>query len=356
MEPSVTDIIRARHQGLAHRRELLRAGCTRQDVDSAWREGTLERIRHGLYAMPGLPRPVVQAARVGGVLAGASVFSLHGAWKPRRERLTVAVPHNARDLRHPDDAGRRLGRDQPGVLVLRDGDHFTTKERLHASPSRAAAQVLLHEPLDTAVAVIDSALRLPRRRRPDLSTVSRLLDGRSAAGLLSLVDARAESGTESVARIRLREHGLVPEVQVWITDDIRVDLLLDGWLVVECTSYEFHASPRQYNEDRTRIAAVMALGYVVIEVSYHQVFDDWDAVGSHPAPPRSRTTAEPDLSTCHNGKKPTEAGTSARLVGICVRRHRVGICGSSEVTPRARPDAALRGGGGIAGARGAAAG
>ncbi|WP_209560245.1 hypothetical protein [Frigoribacterium sp. PvP032] len=92
------------------------------------------------------------------------------------------------------------------------------------------------------------------------------------------MDARSESGTESVARVRLVGHGLRPEIQVWLTTEIRVDLLLDGWLVVECTSYEFHSSPKQYNDDRVRIATLIALGYVVIEISYHQVFDDWDSL------------------------------------------------------------------------------
>jgi very-short-patch-repair endonuclease len=280
MEHRVADIMRSHHHGLAHRRELMRAGCTRAAVDSAWRDGLVERVRHGLYALPGLPEPVLRAARVGGVLAGSSSLSLRGAWSPPAEHLVLSVPHNARDLRHPDDAGRRLDLDHPDVLVLRDGAALTPSERLTVSPSRAAAQVLIYENVDVAVAVavVDSALRLPHGERPVLQTVGRLLDGTRASALLELLDARAESGTESAARVRLVAQGLRPEVQVPVAPGIRVDLLLDGWLVVECTSYEFHGSPHQYEKDRTRTAALIALGYVVVEVSYHQVFEDWEAV------------------------------------------------------------------------------
>jgi very-short-patch-repair endonuclease len=278
MEHRVPEIMRSHHHGLAHRRELMRAGFTRADIDSAWRDGLVERVRHGLYALPGLPEPVLRAARVGGVLAGSSSLSLRGAWSPPVARLVLSVPHNARDLRHPDDSGRRLGLEHSDVLVLRDGASLTPSERLTVSPSRAAAQVLVHEDVDVAVAVVDSALRLPHPERPVLQTVARLLDGRPASALLALLDARAESGTESAARVRLVAQGLRPEVQVAVAPGIRVDLLLDGWLVVECTSYEFHGSPRQYEKDRTRIAALIALGYVVVEVSYHQVFEDWEAV------------------------------------------------------------------------------
>jgi len=278
MEQPVADIVRSRHQGLARRRELLEAGCSRHDIDLAWRQGDLQRVRHGLYAVPGLAEPIVRAARVGGVLAGVSALTQRGAWTPPAARLVVSVPHNALDLRDPDDAGRRLGDVHPHVLVLRDGAQLAPGERLSVSPSRAAAQALLHEPVDTAVAVIDSALRLRRDARPRIPSVSALLDRRTASGLLLLVDARAESGTESVVRVRLVERGLRPRIQVWLTEDIRVDVLVDDWLVIECTSHEFHASPRQYTKDRTRIAALTAIGYVVLEVSYHQVFDDWESV------------------------------------------------------------------------------
>ena len=308
MEHHVAEIMRSHHHGLAHRRELMRAGCTRGDLDSAWRDGVIERVRHGLYALPGLPEPVLRAARVGGVLAGSSSLSLRGAWAPPAARLVLSVRHNARDLRHPDDAGRRLDRDHPDVLVLRDGATLAPSERLTVSPSRAAAQVLLHETVTAAIAAVDSALRLQPRERPVLETVARLLDGKPASALLALLDARAESGTESAARVRLVAQGLRPEIQVPVAPGIRVDLLLDGWLVVECTSYEFHGSPRQYEKDRARIAALIALGYVVVEVSYHQVFEDWDSVWAaitrllargRPQNPTSRAAMRGNPATDH---------------------------------------------------------
>lgn len=232
MQQRVVDVIRSHHQGLAHRRELMRAGCTRADLDDAWRRGRIERVRHGSYALPGLPVDVLRAARVGGVLAGVSALTSRGAWTPPASRLVVSVPHNARDLRHPDDAGRRLSETHPDVLVPRDATDLTPAERLSVSPSRAAAQTLLHEPVDMAVAVIDSALWLRSADRPSLFVVHRHLERRSAVGLVTLLDARAESGTESVVRVRLVERGLRPEIQVWLTTEIRVDLLIDGWLVV----------------------------------------------------------------------------------------------------------------------------
>jgi len=277
MDPLLRTTIR-RLDGLAHRREILAAGCSRRTLDDAWRSGAVQRIRHGLYGSPDLPEQVVRAARVGGALAGASALASRGAWSPPDEQLVVSVPHNARDLRDPDDAGRRLAPGGGDVLVLRDGTDLSSGERAIVSPSRAAAQALTHLEPDLAVAVVDSALRLSAPDRPHRSAVETLLRGRRARHLVTLLDARAESGTESVVRMRLLQAGIEAEIQVWVSDRHRVDLLVDGWLVVECTSYGFHGSPQQYENDRRRITDLTGLGYVVTEVTYHQVFQEWPAV------------------------------------------------------------------------------
>lgn len=54
----------------------------------------------------------------------------------------------------------------------------------------------------------------------------------------------------------------------------RVDLVVDGWLVVECDSKAFHSSWDQQREDRRRDQALAALGYVVYrpiaeDILYH---------------------------------------------------------------------------------------
>ncbi|NRD25260.1 hypothetical protein [Frigoribacterium sp. VKM Ac-2836] len=265
---------------VAHRRELLATGLTRRQVESSWRAGEIVRIRHGLYGLVDLPVDVVRAARVGGALAGASSLAHRGAWVPPRPRLVVSVGHNARDLRDPDDAGTRLDRARDDVLVLRDLSRFDRRtERLMASPSRAAAQVLLHETPEHAAAIVDSALRLSPMQRPDLERVSDLLATRSTAReLVTSIDARAESGTESIARLLLARDGIRAEPQVWVDDHTRVDLLVDGWFVLECVSKEHHSSTAAYARDRERITHITGLGFVVLEVTYAQVLFDWPSV------------------------------------------------------------------------------
>lgn len=275
--PRVLHDVRA--LGLAHRRDLLARGHRRVDIEAAWRAGAVLRVRHGLYAPLDAPPAVVRAARVGGRLAGSSRLTQLGAWSPPGDRLTVSVPHNARRLRDPDDAGRPLADDDPRVLVLRDGHLYGPAERTGASPHRAAAQVLLHHEPDMAVAVLDSAMRLrTAHERPDLEQVRAHLGHRRVARLLDLVDGRAEAGSESLVRVRLGRRGIAAEPQVWVAPDIRVDLLVDGWLVVECTSGEHHGTPRALEHDAARRARLVAAGYIVLEFTYHQIVSDWPSV------------------------------------------------------------------------------
>ena len=266
--------------GLAHRRELLRAGVTRRQIEASWAAGEIMRVRHGLYGLDSLPAAVIRAARSGGTLSGATSLAVRGAWQTPSPRLVVSVAHNAQDLRDPDDAGSRLDPDRDDVVVLRDGDRFDPRtERLLASPSRAAAQVLVTERPEYAAAIIDSAMRLPFRQRPDLDAVMRhVARRRSRTGDVVSIDPRAEAGTESVARVRLLREGITAEPQVWVDEAIRVDLLIDGWLVVECVSVGHHSSPADYKRDRARILRLMTLGYVVVEATYEQILFDWPAV------------------------------------------------------------------------------
>ena len=44
----------------------------------------------------------------------------------------------------------------------------------------------------------------------------------------------------------------------------RVDLVLDGWLVIECDSREFHEGWMPQQRDRARDLALAALGYVTL--------------------------------------------------------------------------------------------
>ena len=91
------------------------------------------------------------------------------------------------------------------------------------------------------------------------------------AVLRALVDGRAESGPETLMRLMLRALGCDVELQVDFDGIGRVDLVVDGWLVIECDSKEFHESWDQQVKDRNRDLALAARGFHTLRLTAGQI-------------------------------------------------------------------------------------
>jgi hypothetical protein len=130
------------------------------------------------------------------------------------------------------------------------------------------------QPPRAALATLDSALRVGVPALDDLDELFRVLPRRHRV-LRRLIDPRAESGPETLLRLILRSLGVRFEVQVPIAGVGRVDFVVDGWLIVECDSQEFHSSWADQRRDRRRIQAAAALGYA----TYSPIAEDvmWHA-------------------------------------------------------------------------------
>ena len=94
------------------------------------------------------------------------------------------------------------------------------------------------------------------------------------AALRPLLDGRAEAGSESIARLLLKNLGCSVQVQVQIDGVGRVDLLIDGWIVVECDSRAHHAGWEAQERDRLRDLLLAERGYVVIRPTASMIFSD----------------------------------------------------------------------------------
>ncbi|MDO5682542.1 MAG: DUF559 domain-containing protein [Propionibacteriaceae bacterium] len=91
---------------------------------------------------------------------------------------------------------------------------------------------------------------------------------------------RAESGTETLVRLRLRSKGIKVHPQVFIPTVGRVDFLIGVSLVLEVDSVAHHFDPADQEADMVRDQKLVALGYRVIRISYSQIMFDWPAVES----------------------------------------------------------------------------
>ena len=79
-------------------------------------------------------------------------------------------------------------------------------------------------------------------------------------------------------RLLLRTMGVAYETQVYLDGVGYVDFVVDGWLIVECDSKEFHEGWDKQIQDRERDIAAAHLGYVTVRPLAKDILDDQASV------------------------------------------------------------------------------
>ncbi len=296
--------------GFARKSFLLKAGATEAQIKSAFQAGWIFRVRHGWYALPGRIREVEEAMRVGGILAASTAVSSYGVWTVGSRELHVSVRWNSCRLRAPMDCHRRLSADtDSGVKIHWDQSQQHPAGGVFRVPlAEAILQLYRNRGEDEAVAAIDSALNKRLISLPQLSSAG------VPDALLTLADPRAESGIESMTRIRLGRVGIRSQSQVEVLGIGRVDLVVGDRLVLELDGQEYHSGPVAFAADRDRDAKLAALGFVVLRFSYWQVVHDWAAVE---AAIRSMVDARLHLGASKTKERDAQARSVGRLVTEC---------------------------------------
>lgn len=238
--------------------------------------GTIVRARIGWYLLPTAAPALRDAVRIGGCLTCVSGARYWGLWVPERHRLHVEVPANASRLRRRTDAAAHFGPlDEASVHI-----HYAVRPGAVAAGvadvERCLAVLAYCLPLDFAIATFDSALHL--KKLSGVEDIARIVGGRRAASLQASCTSLAESGIETLVRLAVMRSGIVPRLQVEVAPGIRVDFLIDHWLVVEVDGREHHTGPEQFERDRVRDAVLNSLGFRVLHFSYRQVTSDLASV------------------------------------------------------------------------------
>lgn len=235
-------------------RALRRAGLTARQIADGVRDGRLLRPRRGAYCGADTDPDCVRAAQLRGRLTCVSELRRRGVFVLARGDLHV----------HIDRTAARLDTNPPGVLVHRRRlRRVPGPDGLCVEPVDAVIDAVRCQDPRSAIATLDSALHLGVLHDDDLDEVFDALPRRFRR-LRPLLDARAESGPESLMRLLLRAIGRPFEVQVRIDGVGRVDFLVDGWLIVECDSREFHSSWEAQRADLRRDLAAAERGYLTM--------------------------------------------------------------------------------------------
>ncbi len=243
-------------QEIATRVELLAAGATDRQLAAAVSDGRLVRVRRGLYARRGADDAVVRAVRVGGQLACVSALRLAGVFG-FDTGLHVHLQHSAARLRR--EAAARLH--WSPLLDAREG-------HVVGLPDALAQAIRCQSPWH-AVASLDSALHQGLIDDSDLGDIFRSIP-KKYSRLRPLIDVRAEAGQETVLRLAFRAAGLSVELQVTFPGVGRVDLLVEGRLVVEADSRTAHEGWDLHVRDRNRDIDLARLGLMSLRPGYRR--------------------------------------------------------------------------------------
>lgn len=260
--------------GAATTAELRRAGIKPEQLTVAVSLGEVFRIRRGWYALPTTRRSLREAIRVGGRLACVSAAEHYGWATPESHGVHVCVAENASRLRRPEVAPERAAlRDG---LVVHWGSAVPRSERTRLITSRFETVAHLVQCLgpEDAIAALDSFLHTEPELSHDLEEWIASLPPFLVDQLASR-SALCESYLESIGRVRLERAGVRGDHQVEIDGVGRVDLVVDGWLVIE---WDGKQHEQQHEEDCRRDALLTAMGYRVLRFSYRLVLDDWHIV------------------------------------------------------------------------------
>ncbi len=261
------------------RHELLASGMSGRAITEAVRSRSLLRVRRDNYALPETDAHTLEAVRVGGRLACVSAAQELGIFSFDSDFTHLHVARGSSRLRNPRFrrvALSEMPRDgvelhwwpliEPG-----DGTEYAVGAR------DALAQIIRCQPRNYALAALDTALHERAIRPSDLAEIFRHVPDKHGE-LRTLIDARADAGQESVLRQLIRDAGLRCEIQVVIGGVGRVDMVVEGCVVVEADSRAHHKTWEQHVRDRTRDRLLAELGYPSLRVLYQDIFFDPDGV------------------------------------------------------------------------------
>jgi very-short-patch-repair endonuclease len=255
---------------------LAERGLTRHSVSRLVAGGELVRLRNGRYVPAHIHADLVAAGRLGGRLDCVSLLTALGVFV--RVAHPLHVQFEPGTTRLPPRRG----------VVAHWRRSSAERRALAADLIEALAQACRCQSPRDAVATLDSAWHHGLIDEDGIAAIFARLPRRYRT-LRELLDRRSESGAETLVRLLLRGLGVDVEVQVEIRGVGRVDLVVDGWLIVEYDSRAFHEGWEAQKRDRARDMAAAALGYTTVrpiaeDILYHlpDVLAAMKAIVAHP--------------------------------------------------------------------------
>ncbi|MFK4760506.1 type IV toxin-antitoxin system AbiEi family antitoxin domain-containing protein [Microbacterium sp. ZW T5_45] len=250
--------------GMARTSTLRSLGVTARELARARAAGEIVRPRQGLYALPTRDAAEFHAASHGGVPASVSAARLHGLW----------VIDDGKSHVWMGAAGRRLGTCTECCL------HWSTGPLTAAalpSVARTLLQIVHCRGDEEFFAALESALRQRLLTARQLRWLGDKVPPRMR-WLIGFARPDADSGLESIMRLRLHRRGIDVRVQVVFHGRRRVDLLIGERLLVEIDGCQNHEGESLRHRDLTRDAEAAIWGYETLRFHFAMVMHDGELV------------------------------------------------------------------------------
>lgn len=248
--------------GIARTAGLRRRGVSERELARAVGAGEIIRIRKGVYASAGVSPILRGAAERGGIPGCTDAGRLIGLWI-----LTETPGHvwvGATGTVHGDDRGVHWDAGMPAFGEL-------------PPVANVLLQIAACTDEETFFAALESALRWSLISPAGLAWLWHHLPV-GMRELMALARSDADSGLESLVRLRLHRLGIRVRTQVMIAGVGEVDIQIGDCLLIECDGRENHERERQRHKDLWRDAAAAARGYQTLRFDYSMIVHHWPHV------------------------------------------------------------------------------
>ena len=253
--------------GVARTSELRSFGVAARALAEAVRTGELRQPRRGLYTLADIPDAASHALRHGGLIACVTAARAYRLWT-----LDAGIDEPAhvwvdRDRRFAGGAGCRCihHRDVPSDVG----------SRWRVGIVHCLTQLASCKGDEAFFAALESALRQGLISHPQRAALRRALPRRQR-WLVDFARCDADSGLESLLRLRLHLLGITVQTQVSIGGVGTVDFVIGDRLIVE-TDGTTHDGPNRHR-DLVRDAMAASLGFLTLRFDTAMIIHDWDLV------------------------------------------------------------------------------
>jgi len=264
----------ARRGGVARTRELAADHVRKRDLSAAVRMGLLVRPRTGVYSLPTTSASVVEALSHCGAVACVSASREHGLWTldDGDEESTHTWVHPSR---HPVRVATEPDTSQPGCCVFHRDAAIDPPALDRVGILHCLSQILGCRGAEAFFTSVESALR-QGLISADQKAKLRASVPDEHRWLIDFARADADSGLESLLRLRLHRHGITLASQVSVPGVGIVDFVIGDCLILEADGATHGGDHR--HRDLVRDAVAMSLGFVTLRFDTAMILHEWDLV------------------------------------------------------------------------------